>query len=188
MYLNINSNYKMTLEQFQKKIVKSNWYEKYFYYLLFFAATLGGLFFLYDVIVHQEKYDKLGIRYLGYLSFLFLTTLGVSGFFFIPNRYKVITIASILPADKKQKIINTVLKEFGDPFCDTDNDFYYFTYNKNWWTSNYHICLSFDEGNFYASVQGATGGYRGGGIIDFGGTEKIRKKIISSFTNSMVGY
>ena len=66
----------MTLDQFQNKVVRTNWYDKYFYSLLFTAATLGGLFFLYDVIIHQEKYDKLGTRYLGYLSFLFITEIG----------------------------------------------------------------------------------------------------------------
>ena len=172
----------MTLDQFQNKVVRTNWYDKYFYSLLFTAATLGGLFFLYDVIIHQEKYDKLGTRYLGYLSFLFLTTLGFNGLFFIPNRYKIITITSTLPTDKKRKIISEVLKEFEDPFCDNDNDFYDFTYNRNWWTSDYKIYLSFDQSNFFASVQGVTRAYRGGGIIDFGGTEGVRKKVISTFT------
>ena len=172
----------MTFDQFQNKVVKTNWYDKHFYSLLFIAATLGGFFFLYDVIIHQEKYDKLGTRYIGYLSFLFLTTLGISGLFFIPNRYKIITITSTLSADKKQKVIDEVLKEFGDPFCEIDKDFYNFTYNKNWWTSDYKIYLSFDNTNFYSSVQGVTRAYRGGGIIDFGGTERVRKKVISSFT------
>jgi len=174
----------MTLEQFQQKVLKANWYDKYFYYLLFLAATLGGLFFLYDVIVHHPKYDKLGTRYLGYLAFLFLTTLGISGLYFVPNRYKIITIASTLPLDRKRDIIDKVLKEFGDPFCDTDNDFYDFTYDKNWWTSDYKIYLSFDLQNFYASVQGVTRGYRGG-IIDFGGTKKVRRKLIAYLTNSV---
>ena len=179
----VSSNYKMTLELFQQKILKVNWYDKYFYYLLFLAATLGGLFFLYDVISHQAKYDKLGTRYLGYLAFLFLTTLGLSGLYFIPNRYKILTIASTLPVDKKRGIIDKVVKEFGDPFCETDNDFYAFTYNKHWWTSDYKIYLSFDLNNFYASVQGGTRAYRGSGIIDFGGTKKVRQKLIGDFAN-----
>jgi hypothetical protein len=177
----------MTLEQFQKKVIRTNWYDKYFYYLLFLAATVGGLFFLYDVIVHQVKYDKLGTKYLGYLSFLFLTTLGVSGLYFVPNRYKIITIASTLPTDKKQKIIAEVLKEFGNPYCDTGNDFYGFTFDKNWWTSDYKIYLTFDPSNFYASVQGVTRAYRGGGIIDLGGAERVRKKVISILTRPLVG-
>ncbi len=173
----------MTLDLFQQKVLKANWYDKYFYYLLFLAATLGGLFFLYDVISHQAKYDKLGTRYLGYLAFLFLTTLGISGLYFVPNRYKVITIASALSIDKKRNLINKIVKEFGNPFCETDNDFYGFIYDKNWWTSDYKIYLSFDLNNFYASVQGVTRAYRGGGIIDFGGTKKVRKKLIGYLTS-----
>ena len=68
---------------------------------------------------------------------------------------------------------------------DTDNDFYDFTYDKNWWTYEYKIYLSFDLNNFYASVQSVTGGFRGGGIIDFGGTKKVRQKLIASLTNSV---
>ncbi len=173
----------MTLEQFQKKVARANWLDKYLYYLLFLAATAGGFFILYDVIIHQAKYDKHGTRYLGYLSFLFLTTLGISGIYFLPNRYKIITIASSLPADKKEKIIAEVLKEFGNPYCHTDNDFYNFIYKKNWWTSGYNVYLSFDSFNFYLSVQAVTRGYRGGGIIDFGGTERVRKKTISCLTS-----
>ena len=124
----------MTLEQFQKKVLKANWYDKYYYYLLFLAAIAGGLYFLYDVITHQEKYDKHGTQYLAYLSFLFLTTLGASGLFFVPNRYKVNTIHSTLPINKKQQIIDSVLKEFGNPYCDKDNNYYNFTYKKKWWT------------------------------------------------------
>ena len=175
----------MTLQLFQKKVLKANWYDKYFYSLLFLGATLGGLCFLYDVIAHQAKYDKFGTRYFGYLFFLLFTTFGISGLYFVPNRYNVITINSTLSIDKKRGMIDKVLKEFGDPFCDIDNDFYDFTYDKNWWTYEYKIYLSFDLNNFYASVQSVTRGFRGGGIIDFGGTKKVRQKLIASLTNSV---
>ena len=177
----------MTLQQFKKKVVRTNWYDKYFYYLLFLAATIGGLFFLYDVIVYSEKYDQHQTRYLGYLAFLFLTTLGVSGLYFVPNRYKIITIISTLSTEKKKDIINGVVKEFGNPYCDNENDFYSFTYDKNLWSSNYKIYLSFDVSNFYASVQSVTRSYIGAGIIDFGGTERVRRKVLSSLTKLAIG-
>ena len=170
----------MTFENFQKKVVRANWYDKYFYSLLFLAATLGGLFFLYDVIVHHEKYDKSGTCYLGYLSFLILTAIGISGFFFIPNRYKIITISSALSSNQKQKIIGDVLKEFGEPLHDANNDFYDVTYSKNWWSSGYKIYLTYDDTNFYTSVQGVS--TAPGGFIDFGGTEKVRRQLTSSLT------
>ena len=50
---------------------------------------------------------------------------------------------------------------------------------------NTKIYLSFDLNNFYASVQSVTGGFRGGGIIDFGGTKKVRQKLIAYLTNSV---
>ena len=101
----VSSNYKMTLEQFQQKVLKANWYDKYYYYLLFLAAVLGGFFSLYDVTAHGVNYEKLGSRYLGYLAFLFLTSLGISGFYFVPNRCKAITIPSTLSIDKKRDTI-----------------------------------------------------------------------------------
>src|SRR5579871_4410558 len=99
----------MTIEQFRQKVLKANWYDKYFYYLLFLAAALGGVFFLNNVISHQEKYDKLGTKYFGYLAFLFLTSLGFSGLYFVPNRYKVIAISSTISIDKKRELIDKVL-------------------------------------------------------------------------------
>jgi hypothetical protein len=173
----------MTVEQFQKKIIKANWYDKYLYSLLFLAVFIGGLYFLYDVIAHQAKYDKLGTRYWGYFGFLFLTLLGLSGLFFVPNRYKVLTIVSTLPSENKRKVLDSLKNEFGNAFFDEEDDLYSFTYSKNWWTSKYKIYLSFDQHNFYASVQSITRGYLGSGIIDLGGTEKIRQRLIACLTN-----
>lgn len=172
----------MNLEQFQKKTLKRTWYEKYFYGALFFAVFGAGLFFLYDVIVHQAKYDKLGTRYLGYLVVVFFTALGVSGFFFIFNRYKILTIPSILSTSEKTKAIDLVLKEFGSMTYYSEKDFFSFGYKKNWWNSAYKIFICFDEFNFYISIQGVTSLYRGTGVIDLGGTERIRKKLFAHLT------
>ena len=89
--------------------------------------------------------------------------------------------------DKKQQIIDAVLKEFGDPYCEKDNDYYNFSYKRNWQTSSYQIYLSFDQEDFFASVQGATNASYGSGIIDFGGTERVRKKLISSLSKLVAG-
>ena len=181
--LYVSSNYEMTLQQFQKQVLKANWYDKYFYYLLSITAIIVGLFFLYDVITHQTKYDKLGTRYLGYLVFLFFTIFGLGGFYFTQKRYKVITFNSELSINTKEKLIIEIIKEFGDPYYEIDNEFYRFRYHQAWWKSDYKIYLSFDDTNFYGSVQSTVIGYPGGGIIDFGGTEKVRQKLISSLTN-----
>jgi hypothetical protein len=118
----------MTLELFEKKVLQKNWYDKYFYYYL--AATCGGIYFLYDVIIHQAKYDNYGTRYLGYLASALLIFLGIRGFFLVPNRYKTVSINSQLPIEKKKEIINDLLRKFDDPVYIEENGLYSFSYKK----------------------------------------------------------
>lgn len=172
----------MTVEEFRKKVIKANWYDKYFYYLLHIALIIGGLFFLYDISNNHAKYDKYGTSFLGYLAFGFLTFLGILGLKLIPNRYKILSVNSILPIDKKKEVISQLIIKLGNPFLNQSDTFFSFSYQRKWWTSSYLVFLNIDISTIYLSVQSKTGGYYRGGIIDFGGTEKLRRKIISLLT------
>jgi hypothetical protein len=172
----------MTLTEFQQKIIRANWYDKYWFFLLYAAITCWGFFLLYDVIAHQEKYDKYGTRYLGYFSFVFLIFLGARGLYLVPNRYKVLSVHASLSIDKKKEVVVELIKKLNNPFYDTVDTFYNFRYKKNWWTSEYKVYLSYDSENFFISVQGVTGGYYGSGIVDFGGTEKFRQRLVTYLT------
>jgi hypothetical protein len=173
----------MTLAEFQKKVIRDNWYDKYWFFLLYAAMIGVGVFFLYDVIAHQSKYDKYGTQFLAYFLFILFVFMGVRGLYLVPNRYKILTTSSLLSVEAKKQIIVRLIKELGDPFYNTVNTFYSFSYQNKWWSSSYKIFLSLDSENFYVSVQSKTGGYYSAGIIDFGSTEKVRQKIINCLTD-----
>jgi hypothetical protein len=50
-----------------------------------------------------------------------------------------------------------------------------FTYRKSFWSSAYDVHLFFDDKRVCFSVQGQD--YSDGGFIDFGGTEKFRRRL-----------
>jgi hypothetical protein len=173
----------MTLDEFKKKVVKANWYDKYLYYFLHSLLIIGGLFVLIDVINDRIKYDKYGTRYLGYFFSVFLIFLGTLGVVLTPNRYKILKIDSPLSIDNKKQVVAQLMSTFNLPYQDRPDSFYKFTCQKGWLNYGYDVYISMDITSIYISVQSKTGGYFGGGIIDFGGTERFRRKIIDLVTN-----
>ena len=169
----------MTEDEFQQKIMKSNLYDKYWYYLLYTAGVCLGIFLLYHISAYPIKYNRYGIRLLAYLSSAFFIVLGILGLYLVPNRYKILSVNSSLTNEKKNNSMKDLINNLEIPYYDIENNYYKFKYKKNWWASEYNVFLGIDVDCFYLSVQSNTGGYIGGGIIDFGGTEKVRQKIIT---------
>jgi hypothetical protein len=166
----------VNLEQFQKEVFKWQKYEKYFYYFFYSAMAIGGLFILYDVLVHYTKYDKRGTSYLGYIFSILITYYGISGLVLTSNRYKIILVPSALTINKKKDIIFSTLKHFGNPVWDEKKKICCCFYRKKWWTPDYKIHLSFDMTSFYITAQIITRAYGAG--IDFGEQARVRKKVI----------
>lgn len=68
-------------------------------------------------------------------------------------------------------------KSLNDNYCS-------FTYRKGFWSSPYDIYLFYDDNSVRFSVQGQD--YFNGGFIDFGGTEKFRKKLADDIQTFLV--
>jgi hypothetical protein len=168
----------MTIREFSKEVTFDTLFEKYFWYLLYTATTIAGLYLLYDVYANPAKYDRHGTTNFAYFAYSLIVLLGGLSVYLVPNRYKTLSIGSNLAIEEKKEVVSRLLKEFGEPFCYPEKDIYHFTYRKKWWSSVYDIYLGISSDAFYLSVQSKVGGYYGGGIIDFGHTEKIRSKII----------
>ena len=83
---------------------------------------------------------------------VFILTIGISGIYLIPNRYKVLTIESKLNAYSKGQIIKLLITELVGKEFIVDECFYDFTYRRKWFTSEYNIYLSFDSDVLYLSV------------------------------------
>ena len=168
----------MDIKEFENRVIKSYWYDKYFYYGLYIAISVVGLYFLFDLIFHQAKYDEHGIKLLAIIFFICLIFFGTLGLKLIPYRYKIISVNSSLPLDKKYKIIDKLITKINGRYSFVTDSVYRFIYKRKWWSIEYKTYLSADPNNFFITVQSRTG--LGIGFIDFGGTEKIRQFIVSS--------
>ena len=175
----------MTRREFRNKVIKLNLLDICFYNLLFAAMVVGGIFFLYSVIAHQSEWDAHNTRGAGYLSFAFLFYFGLRGLWLMPNRYKILTVASAAGGDRKNDSIQSLVHRLGDPRCERDQGLFKFTYQRRWWTARYRIYASYDDDKLFVSVQGVTGGGHGQGIMDLGQTEKLRKRILTILTDSL---
>jgi hypothetical protein len=158
----------MTFSEFENAIKKQTKVEKWYYYFLFTAMILGGFFFLYQVCTRPEFTNHwLAISF-------FLLVLGCLGLLKLRNRYKIISIPNSATHLEKKAIVANVLSELGES-TSLDQNYYSFTYKKKWWSAPFDVRLFYDDGAICFSVQGQ--GHTNGGIIDFGETERLRKKI-----------
>lgn len=169
----------MTYQEFQKTIIKTNWYDKYYYYLISFAAIGGSIFLFHDIATNSGKYKNNHSQTFAYCAFSLLFLLGCYSLYLVANRYKILTVENSLSIDNKKEIIGGLFHKLGLTFNETQDTFYTFKYQRKWWTSAYDIYINLDDQKFYICVLGCTNSYPSSGFIDFGGTERLRKKIIS---------
>ena len=161
----------MTYLEFEQRVQKKTGFDRYWYYGLCIMTIALGLVLLFLIATSPEKFK--GNHIFHYSVFFFLLLLGTYGLFKLPNRYKTVTIDNFQPLTKKKIAIEKMLSQMGIVVALNDN-YFSFTYSKNFWSSNYHIHLFYDVNRICFSVQGHD---FDGGFIDFGGTEKLRKKI-----------
>jgi len=162
----------MTEQEFQKKITKVNWFDKYFYYLLFIALIILSIFFFEKILTNPEKFKASKFLYYSLFSIMFL--FGCYGFCLIPNRYKILLINSTNSIQKKHQLILDFLKEFDISTYKSNSTYYSFEYGKSIWSWGYNVHLNIDSEKFYIGVQGKT---FINGFVDFGSTERVRKKV-----------
>lgn len=165
----------MTEQEFKKAITKASWVDKYYYYFISFAAITGGLFFLYKGFADLAKYQTTSSRILMFSAGLFLIALGSISSSLVLSRYKILAFDSRASTETKKRIISETMKEFGAFFIDNSKCFWRLNYQRRWWTSDYNIYFTFGSDSIFASVVSGTHGR--GGFIDFGQTERFRKKL-----------
>jgi hypothetical protein len=165
----------MTIEEFKKAIHKSNWFDNFYFYLAAIAFIGLGVFFIYDTSINQLKYKSRDTYIFVYGIALFMILFGSYAMYATFKRYKVLAFESDLSTIEKKRVIAEIIKEFNYPFYENTRQYWQFIYFGKWWASDYNIYLTFDETKIYACVLARTSG--GSGFIDFGGTEKFRKKL-----------
>ncbi|MBN8665027.1 MAG: hypothetical protein J0L83_10645 [Chitinophagales bacterium] len=164
---------KMTYQKFEERIKKKNWFDRYWYFglcILTIALSLTLLFFL---ITKPDKFK--GNHTFHYSCFTFLFLMGTYGLYKLPNRFKIITIDSLKSLDDKKEALKNTIVNFGSTPYGFNDNYYLFRYQKSFWLSSFDIHLYYDEKQVCFSVQGH--GSTDGGFIDFGGTERLRRRI-----------
>lgn len=166
----------MTFEDFKKVTQRKNAFDKYWHY---FVAISFGLFCLvgiyYITFINPEKFRH--VRYVTYVGFLLILAMALSAFRLLPNRYKVIEIDSSIPVDQKQKVASSLITEYCGVRFEPSTNYIVCNLNKRWWQSIYVFHFYFDQHRFAFSLQGHD---VDGGWIDFGETERKRRKIKAS--------
>lgn len=169
----------MTLQEFKKSVTKTDLYRKYLWYSFSIALIGLSIFFFSDLTTDPNKYKSRHTYILAFVFFSFLFLLGCYALYLLPNRYKVLTVNNNSSVDEKKQIISDLLDKLKVPHSHNQETFYAFKYQRKWWTKDYDVYLSIDEEKFYVSVLVRTSYYRGG-FIDFGGSERLRKEIVSN--------
>ncbi|HMK20528.1 MAG TPA: hypothetical protein VK492_20145 [Chitinophagaceae bacterium] len=169
----------MTPQEFQRSVTKIDLYGKYLWYLFSIALIGIGVFLFYDLTTNPNKYRLKHTYVLAFFAFAFLFLLGCYALYLLPNRYKVLTVNNNLSIDKKKLIVDRLLDNLKVQCHNSQDIFYTFTYQRKPWTKDYDVYLGIDKEKFYVSVLVRTSYYRGG-FIDFGGAERLRRKIVSS--------
>jgi hypothetical protein len=163
----------MTETEFRKAVTKSSWFDKYYYYSISITVLGVGLLSLYFALFGDANRQSTGVRILIVASAAFFILLGVISLRLLPNRYKVLKIESEMPIEEKKRITAEIMKEFGVTRLNTTKDFWHFYYQRQWWAYDYDIYIAFNNKTVFAAVIGKTNG----GFIDFGQSERIRRKV-----------
>lgn len=136
---------------------------------------------MFFITTQPEKFK--GNHTFYYLGIFFLLLFGAYGLYKLRNRNKIVTIDTVQPLTKKKAAFETFLSQM-NVVTDLNDNYYLFTYRKGFWNSPIDVYLFYDENSIRFSVQGQD--YYDGGFIDFGGTEKLRKKIADDLQTLLI--
>lgn len=163
----------MIYAEFKKVTNRKNSFDKYWYY---FVAISFGLFFLfglyYITFINPDKFRH--TYFVAYPGAILLLIMCLSAFRLLPNRYKIIEVDSSLNLLEKRKIASSFISEYCDQSLEPRANYFVCQLKRRWWQSKYTIHFFYDDQLFAFSLQGHD---IDGGWIDFGETERKRKKI-----------
>ncbi len=175
--LNVVCNYIMTLQDFQKTITKDDWYGKYLWFTSFCTYCCKHILLLRfntkpgKIQFKTYSYFRSTCRFiLIYFRMLcFISTAKQIQSFDDDNNFSI---------ERKKQIISMFLDKLNVQYSNNQETFYSFIYQRKWWTRDYNVYLNIDSEKFCVTVLLKTS-YLRGGFIDFGGSERLRNRIIS---------
>jgi len=164
----------MTKSDFYKRVRKDNRLDIYLYYFNYIFLTTLLLYSIYDAISNPAKYDQFGTRIFAIVMCSALVFLGLRGIMLIPNRYKVMELESALSNSEKNKSVLELSEYLGECSIEIIDGMYCLNCIRGIWEHNYTIYISYNNYAFFVSIQSSSWG---SGIIDFGSSERFRKKV-----------
>ena len=166
----------MTFEDFKKITQRKNAFDKYWHYGVAIAFGLFCLFgIFYVTFIDSGKFRSLG--YVVYPCLLLILAMSLSAFYLLPNRYKIVEIASSLSLEDKRKLVDSFSSEYCQISNSTESNYFVCYLKRRWWQSTYKLHFYYDDSRFVFSLQGKD---YNGGWIDFGETERKRTRLKKS--------
>jgi hypothetical protein len=163
----------MTHKEFEERIKRKTWLDRYWYFGLCIFTIALSLALLFFIATKPGKFRANQVFYYSGVTILIL--LSIYGLYKLPNRFKIITIDSLKSLDDKEEALRKLIVNLDLSRFDFADNYYLCRYQKRFWSSRFDIHLFCDEKQVCFSVQGH--GSADGGFLDFGETEKLRQRI-----------
>ena len=160
----------MTKDAFLKRIKSKDKRDDLYNYFLIAAILVMGLFFLYKSIMAYDEFNSV------YIVPIILIGSSLYLIWRIKFDYVIDVIESRIESVKKREIILGVLKEYKIVSTIEENNYIVIKARNRFWNFFYLIAF-IDNEKIFLNVKGADMGSTKG-IIDFGFTYRIRKKIV----------
>ena len=164
----------MTLKEYQKRFKKKNGFETILFYLMSIGVIIVGLIMVYKIGI-AKTFQVKGNEQFAIFAFSLFILLGVSGLYALTKRFKLTYLSNGLTKQGNIDLINSITSELIDFAENSQKDYRSYTYKKSWWRLPYEINLFADNNLIAINVEGQD--YQGG-FIDFGASDRLKKKII----------
>ena len=90
----------MTHQEFEVRIKKNNWFDRYWYFGLCILTITLSFLLLFFIVTKPDKFK--GNSLFHYSGFTFLFLMGTYGLYKLPNRFKIICIDSFKSLEDKK--------------------------------------------------------------------------------------
>jgi hypothetical protein len=174
----------MTLSEFEHGLNKKNRFLKIWLYTISLVLIALGFIMIYKLKISKINHPIQNSNLERFLCLIIIFTGIYFLYFFKYVRFKLKVIKNNLSKEENTRLINHIISNLLgiEEFSDTDNRQY--TYKPKWWEMPFEINLYVSEGLIALNVE--VQGYFNGAIIDFGASNRLRKKIVQLILNDPI--
>lgn len=102
----------------------------------------------------------------------------------LTNKYQITIYNDNHNIDLKFKAIQNILERLRATHITQVDNYFTFNYQKNMWKVTYEYFLYYDDNQFAFLANGR--GFNGGGLIDFGSANRMRKKLLNEISSELM--